>query len=461
MHRDLCSSNRLILESWGQQTCNPFVHLLGQNWIGMHRQPDILPIAPNMIGQTYSHGGGAWCAPLAQALMRHDKVVEADHEPDLPPVARAAPGQTAGAAPQGGDEPTQGAIPAFHKGGLDRRAELAQAQLLAKTAWATADHAPADLHNMASRVADLDHLGVKQGRRRYQPGLRLAPYFPTPPPPIHDPHNLQQRRRIGLPPIREKEWESLCASDDLCDQHRGRVLGTGAEVDPQQEPTPHGQRGMHPFHLFGTQFGMRLIQLHPLHLQVLHALPVVRFRALGCHPLEAMDGLEIHRTNVGGPLIADAPSLTFHQPYDGVFRELAAGHQSALAFRELPATSRTAQPFDMLVRPGPRPMRDVAFAKTIEPGTLWIWARESGIALLRWRRQCHNGPPVARNGLKDTELAPVSPRYYSPGLPFFCVLPQAWTHTLTFHMTAPKVPSQLRKPNIYLKISLHFYIVYI
>ena len=62
-------------------------------------------------------------------------------------------------------------------------------------------------------------------------------------------------------------------------------------------------------------------------------------------------------------------------------------------------------------------MRDVAFAGTIEPDTLWIRAREASISLLRWRRQCHNGPPVVRNGLKDTGLTPVSPRYYSPGLP--------------------------------------------
>ena len=88
--------------------------------------------------------------------MRHDKVVEADHEPDLPSMTRAAPRQTPGAATQGRDQPTQRAIPAFHEGRLDRRAELAQAQLLAKTAWTTADHAPTDLHNMASRIADLD-----------------------------------------------------------------------------------------------------------------------------------------------------------------------------------------------------------------------------------------------------------------------------------------------------------------
>jgi len=65
------------------------------------------------------------------------------------------------------------------KAGLDRRAELMQAQLLAKTARSTEDHATVDLHDMASRVADLDHLSIKQGWRSHQPGLRLAPH-PSP-----------------------------------------------------------------------------------------------------------------------------------------------------------------------------------------------------------------------------------------------------------------------------------------
>src|SRR5215475_1445178 len=205
MWRCLFPSNRWVLESRGQQTCNPFGHLPGQDWIDMHWQPDILPIAPNMVGQTYGHGWGAWRAPLAQAFMGHHKVVQADHEPDLPPVARAAPGQTPGTAPQGRDQPTQGTIPAFHEGRLDRCAELAQAQLLAKAARPPEDHASADLHDMASRVADLDHLGIKQGRRSHQPGLWLAAHFPTTPTPIHNPHDLKQRRRIGPPPVREPE----------------------------------------------------------------------------------------------------------------------------------------------------------------------------------------------------------------------------------------------------------------
>jgi len=419
MRSCLYPSNRLVLESRSQQTCNPFVHLLGQDWIGVHWQPDILPIAPNMVGQTSSHGWGAWRAPLAQALVRHHKVVQADHEPDFPPVARAAPGQTPGTAPQGRDQPTQGAIPAFHEGGLDRRAKLAQAQLLAKTARATADHASADLHDLARRVADLDYLGIKQGRRSHQPGLRLAAHFPTPPPPIHAPHDLQQRRRLGPPSIREPERELPGACDNLRDQRGCRLLSPRSKVDPQEEPTAHGQGCMHPFHLLGTQFGMRLIQLYALHIHVLHALAMVGLGPLGSHPLKAMHRLEIHRTDVRGARITDAPSLTFHQPYKRVFGELAAGHQGALPFRELPTACRTTPPFDMLVRSCPRPMGDVAFAGMIEPCTVWIRARESGISLWRWRRQCHSSPPVARYRLQDTGSTPVSPRYYSPGLPVF------------------------------------------
>ena len=55
-----------------------------------------------------------------------------------------------------------------------------------------------------------------------------------------------------------------------------------------------------------------------------------------------MHGFEVHGTHVGGPCITDAPPLTFQQPYDGGFGELAAGHQGALPFRELPVADGTA-----------------------------------------------------------------------------------------------------------------------
>src|SRR5262245_51862632 len=274
-----------------------------------------------------------------------------------------------------------------------------------------------DLHDMASVVTDLDNLCIEQMSRRYQPGLRLAAHCPTTPATIHSPNDLEQCRRIGFPPIREKERELPGARDDLRDQRGRCALGTRAKVDPEEKPAPHRQRCMDPFDLFGTELGMRLIQLHTCHLHVLYALPMMGLGTMRGHALEAMDRLDLHITNICSAFVADTPPLTLYQPYDRVFRELAASHQGPLPFGELSVAYRAAQPFDVLVRPGPRPMRDVACAGTVELCTLWIGARESDISLLRWRRQCHNSPPVARNGLKDTGATPVSPRYYSPGLP--------------------------------------------
>lgn len=168
----------LVLESRGQQPRNPFVHLLHEGWVCMHLKPDRLPIAPDMVGQSDGHRRCALGATLTQALVRHDKVVEADHQPDPTPVTEMTPGQTSGAAPQGCNEPPQRPIPAFHERRLDRRAELPEAQLLAKATRPPEDHAPADLHDMASRVADLDHLGVEQVLGGDEPGFRLTPHLP-------------------------------------------------------------------------------------------------------------------------------------------------------------------------------------------------------------------------------------------------------------------------------------------
>jgi hypothetical protein len=162
---------------------------------------------------------------------------------------------------------------------------------------------------------------------------------------------------------------------------------------------------------------MGFIQLHPGHVHPTHNLAMVGLGTLGCNLLQAVHGVEIHRTHVRSALITDAPPLTLHQLYDGLFGELAAGHEGALPFRELPVACHTAQPFDVLARPGPRPMRDVAFARTIELRTVWMRAREASLSLLDWRRQCHSGPPLRRIGPKDIDSTPVFPRYYSPGLP--------------------------------------------
>src|SRR5262252_3157215 len=162
MRRGWCPSMRLIVESRGQQPCNPFVHLGGKDGVSMHWQPDILPIAPDMVGQTDGHRWGPQRATLPQALVWHHKVVETDHEPDLPPVAETAPGQTPGTASQRRYQTSQGTIPAFHKRGLDCLPELPEPQLLAKTARTTEHYPGADLHHLARLVAYLDYLGVEQ-----------------------------------------------------------------------------------------------------------------------------------------------------------------------------------------------------------------------------------------------------------------------------------------------------------
>jgi hypothetical protein len=200
----LCPAPELVLERRGQQPCTPFVHLLGEDRSCMHRQPDRRSIAPNMVGQTSRQRWGARGATLPHALVRHHTVGAADQEPDLPPVAGATPRQTPGAAPARGHQPSEGALPPFHTGCLDRLPELPEAQLLAKTARAAVHHPPADLHHMASFVPDLDHLGVEEGVWCHEPGLRLPPHVPTTPGPIHDAHNLEQRRRVRLPMVQTK-----------------------------------------------------------------------------------------------------------------------------------------------------------------------------------------------------------------------------------------------------------------
>jgi hypothetical protein len=138
---------------------------------------------------------------------------------------------------------------------------LPEAQLLAKTARPTEDYTPAHLYDMARLVADLYDLRIVQVFGGYEPWFGLAAHFPTTSRTIDDPYDLQQRRRISLPPVCQKERELLSARDDLRDERGRRVLGTRSEVDPQEEPAPHGQRGMEPLYSSWSQLRMGLIQL--------------------------------------------------------------------------------------------------------------------------------------------------------------------------------------------------------
>jgi hypothetical protein len=122
------------------------------------------------------------------------------------------------------------------------------------------------------------------------------------------------------------------------------------------------------------QLGMGFIHLPPLDLDVLHGLLMMGVRAVGRDTLEAMDCLESHRTDISSALIADTPPLTFQQPFHGLLRQLAPGHQRARSLGELLGADGTTQPFDVLVFPCPRPMRDMACAGTIELPALWIRA---------------------------------------------------------------------------------------
>jgi hypothetical protein len=167
---------------------------------------------------------------------------------------------------------------------------------------------------------------------------------------------------------------------------------------------------------------MRLIHLHARDVHLLHGLLMMGVSAVGRHPLEAVDGLEIDGTNVRRPLITDTPPLTFQQLFHGRFGQLAPRHQGALPLGELPVAQGATQSFNVPGLASPGAMRNIACAGAIELYTVWIRARESGISLWRWRRQYHSSPPVAGNGPKDTEPTPVVPRYYSPGLPELLIL---------------------------------------
>jgi hypothetical protein len=58
---------------------------------------------------------------------------------------------------------------------------------------------------LTSLVADLHRLGIQQALWRYAVGLQLAPHGPTTPGTMHDAHDLEERRGVSLPAIRERQ----------------------------------------------------------------------------------------------------------------------------------------------------------------------------------------------------------------------------------------------------------------
>src|SRR5438093_1130343 len=196
---------------------------------------------------------------------------------------------------------------------------------------------------MARLVADLHDLCIEQVFGGHEPWFGLAAHLPATPRTVHHPHDLEQRGDGGLPPIAEQERELSGPRHHLGDQPRRVLLGTRSEIDPQEEPAPHRQSCMDPFHLFRSQFGMRLVQRHTGHVDVPDHLRVMGLGTLGRHPLEAIHGLEIDCTDVGGPFVTDAPALALEQPLHGVFGQLAAGHQRPFALRELVSTRGAAK----------------------------------------------------------------------------------------------------------------------
>ena len=286
----------------------------------------------------------------------------------------------------GCDPPPQRAIPAFHEGRLDRRAELPETQLLDKATRPTEDHAPADLHDMASRGADLDDLGVEQVLGGDEPRTRLPPHLPPPSTTIDDAQHLEQRRARGFPASSEKKGDLPHAGDDLGHQCGGLLLRARSDVDPEPKPAAHCHGGVDPRHLAWAQFGMGFVHLDAGHVHLAHHLAMVGLSALGSDVLKAMHRFEIRRTNIGGPLVTDAPPLTFDQPSDRVFGKLAMGHQGARPFGELLVACRAAQSFDVFVRAWPRSVHDVPGTGTIKARTRWIWTRKASLSLLRWCR---------------------------------------------------------------------------
>jgi hypothetical protein len=267
-----------------------------------------------MVRQPESHGRRARGAPLAQALVRPHNVGEAHQQPDLAAVARGAPGQTPGAAPQGSAQPPQRPIPAFHARRLDRRAAWPEPPRRAQAAWTPADHASADLHTRARRVAALDALGVAQGLGGDEPGGGLRPTVP------------RRRRRETTP----KTWSN--AGLDACQpavSKRGpsRTRATtgatnvaacscvrGPMSTQSSNPLPIAKAVWIQATCRGRRVAGAASTWTPGPSTARPPLAMVRRSALGRDGLQALHRCESHGTHVGSAFVTNAPALTLHQP---------------------------------------------------------------------------------------------------------------------------------------------------
>lgn len=83
----------------------------------MHRIPQIVAIAPDVLGHPLGHGRGAWPTPLAEALRGQHEGVEIYQQSDPGAVAARTQGGATGAAAQASVKPPHGPIPPLPEGG--------------------------------------------------------------------------------------------------------------------------------------------------------------------------------------------------------------------------------------------------------------------------------------------------------------------------------------------------------
>src|SRR5262249_27074358 len=99
---------------------------------------------------------------------------------------------------------------------------------------------------------------------------------------------------------------------------------------------PHRQGRMAPLYASWSQLRMCLIPLDTLNVYLLHDLLLMGLRTVGCHRLQPINGLESHRTDIGGALITETPPQTFQALFNSRCGEFATGHQGSPPGRRTP-----------------------------------------------------------------------------------------------------------------------------